>query len=207
MDEAALTSFLWGLMPYALATGRDLAATFDFSACRSVIDVGGGAGGVLAGLFETWPGLRGTLFELPSVAAAVSTLAHREAWFDRVVIETGNILEAPPSALHDAAILRALLQVLSPDEAGIAVANVYKGLRPGGVIYISGSGIIHDSRLSPAANIYFDLTLMNLYPEGRAYTLKEHFAWPDAAGFVEKGQRTLSSGSIVIFARKSANGT
>lgn len=207
MDQAALTSFLWSLVPYSLPTGRGFAATFDFSACKSVIDVGGGAGGVLAGLFETLPQLRGTIFELPNVANAVSASAHREAWFDRIVIESGNILEAPPSSLHDAAILRSVLQVLSPVEAGIAIANTYKGLRPGGTIYITGMGIIDDSRLSPEANVYLDLTLMNLYPEGRAYTIGEHYAWLDTAGFVEKGQRKLSSGATVIFGRKSAKQT
>lgn len=56
---------LRGLHPNAVASGRDLARRFDFSACRSMIDVGGGSGGLIAALCEANPALHAALFDLP----------------------------------------------------------------------------------------------------------------------------------------------
>ncbi|WP_181177651.1 hypothetical protein [Mesorhizobium sp. B4-1-1] len=77
---------------------------------------------------------------------------------------------------------RALIQVLSPDDTERAIEHACRSLRPGDVIYITGSGIIEYDRLSPAAGVYLNLTSMNLYPGGTAYTISEHFAWLTKAG-------------------------
>src|SRR5690606_32137817 len=74
MDEASLTAFLRGMIPFAMATGRALGKQFDFSSVSSIVDVGGGSGAALAGLMEQHATMRGTLFELPSVAKAAAAL-------------------------------------------------------------------------------------------------------------------------------------
>ena len=55
MDEAALSSFMRGLVPYSAATGRALAGIFDFAEIKSVIDVGGGSGAAIAAMVENSP--------------------------------------------------------------------------------------------------------------------------------------------------------
>ena len=61
-DTAA---FLRG--PGGVAFGRALGGMLDLSRAASVIDIGGGAGTVLAGVRERWPHLKATLLELPEV--------------------------------------------------------------------------------------------------------------------------------------------
>src|SRR5215831_3712473 len=46
-----------------------LAAAYDFSSMRLVIDVGGGHGAALSAILQANPALRGVLFDLPPVAA------------------------------------------------------------------------------------------------------------------------------------------
>jgi hypothetical protein len=75
-------------------------------------------------------------------------------------------------------------------------------LRPGGTIVITGSGIIADDRVRPAAGVFLNLTLMNFYPAGAAYTVSEHFEWLRQAGFDDLQRATLPSGSEVISARR-----
>ena len=53
--------------PGGVAFGRMLAGMLDLSRAESVIDIGGGAGTVLAGLRERWPHFKATLLELPEV--------------------------------------------------------------------------------------------------------------------------------------------
>jgi SAM-dependent methyltransferase len=206
MSDAALAAFLRGLQPYALATGRALADRFDFSRCESVIDVGGGSGAVLLALLGEHGRLRGTLFELASVAGVAASLLERAPGSERIDIEVGNIVAAPPASRHDAAILRALIQVLSPDDAVRAIDHAFRCLRPGGTVYITGSGILADDRLQPASGVYLNLTLMNFYRAGTAYTVSTHYDWLSRAGFEDPRHETLAGGSVVIWATRSSAG-
>lgn len=203
MDEASLIAFLRGMIPFAMATGRALGRQFDFSGVGSIVDVGGGSGAALAGLMEQHATMRGTLFELPSVARAASTLMGDFPCRDRITVRTGDITTEPLTESHDVALLRALVQVLSPEDAAKAIAHAVAGLRPGGQIYITGSGILNDDRLSPPGGVYLNVTLMNFYPSGRSYTHSEHVAWLKAAGCVDPVQVTLRGGSEVIRATKA----
>lgn len=203
MTEASLTTFLRGMIPYATATGRALGRQFDFSGVGSIVDVGGGSGAALAGLMEQHATLQGTLFELPSVAKAATALMGDFPCRDRIRIETGDITTAPITGSHDVALLRALIQVLSPDDAAKAIRHAVAGLRAGGHIYITGSGILSDDRLSPPGGVYLNVTLMNFYPAGRSYTHSEHVAWLKAAGCIDPVQVTLRGGSEVIRATKA----
>lgn len=203
MDEASLTAFLRGMIPFAMATGRALGRQFDFSQVRSIVDVGGGSGAALAGLMERHTTMRGTLFELRGVAKAATVLLKDFPCRDRISIETGNITTEPLRGQHDVALLRALVQVLSPEDAAKAIGHAVAGLRPGGHIYITGSGILNDDRLSPTAGVYLNVTLMNFYPAGRSYTVSEHVDWLKAAGCTDPVQTTLRGGSEVIRATKA----
>ena len=43
-----------------------LAALFDFSTAARIVDVGGGSGGLIGGLLQAFPAVRGTVFDLPA---------------------------------------------------------------------------------------------------------------------------------------------
>ncbi|MBV8444040.1 MAG: 16S rRNA methyltransferase [Hyphomicrobiales bacterium] len=202
MSDDEFSAMLRGMHPLAMAAGRDLAERFDFSSLHSVVDVGGGSGGLIATLCELNPGMNGLLFELPGAARLAEPLLRATPGGDRVAIETGDILRASPSGSHDAAILRAFIQVLAPEDAANAIAHVAAALRPGGTIYIAGSGILDDTRLSPAASVYRNLTFMNLYRSGASYTESEHARWLEAAGCGDMQRITLPNGGGVIRATK-----
>ena len=81
-------------------------------------------------------------------------------------------------------VLRALLQVLSPDDARRAVKNVSAAMKPGGTIYIIGQ-ILDDSRTSPREAVGFNLIFINRFDTGESYTEQEHRDWLSEAGFVD----------------------
>jgi hypothetical protein len=201
-SDAAMAAMLRGMHGSALAAGRDLARRADFTACRSVVDIGGGSGGLVTALCGAYPALRGILFDLPRTAALAEDILRTTPGGERVSIETGDILERPPSGLHDAVVLRALVQVLSSADAPRAIAHAAAALRPGGAIYILGGGILDDSRLAPRAAVFLNLTLMNLYRAGGAYTIAEHAAWLAAAGCGAPERIRLPSGGSIIRAER-----
>jgi SAM-dependent methyltransferase len=202
ISDDEMSAMLRGMHPLAINSGRELAKRFDFSRCRSAVDIGGGSGGLIATLCDLNPEMSGVLFDLPGTARLAEPLLRATPGGDRVAIETGDILRAAPRGSYDAAVLRALVQVLAPEDAACAIANAAAALRPGGAIYIAGSGILDDDRLSPAASVYINVTFMNLYRRGASYTESEHAHWLEAAGCGEMRRITLPNGSGVISATK-----
>ena len=174
------------------------------SAYGSVVDVGGGSGGLIATLCDAHPGLRGTLFDLPRTAALAKSILMQTPGGDRVVIEAGDILSTAPKEKHDAAIMRALVQVLSPADAARAIANATSSLEPGGTLYIIGSGILDNSRLTPRSAVFWNLTFIDLYREGASFLEAEHTAWLEAAQCTPVERITLPTGSGIIVAKKRA---
>lgn len=122
-----------------------IAAGYDFSAVRTVVDVGGGHGALLAAVLAANPHLRGTVFDLAHCAEGAASLAGEAGVGDRCGFATGSFFESVPagadlylmkSVIHDwndersTAILRAgrtalrpgarlvVVEVVVPDRAG-----------------------------------------------------------------------------------------
>jgi SAM-dependent methyltransferase len=201
-SDEDMAAMLRGMHPSAVAAAGELMQRFDFAAYRSIIDVGGGTGGLAAALCAAHPQLHGTLFELPRIAALAAPILQASTGGARVAIETGDILRERPRRSFDAAVMRALLQVLAPDDACRAIMNTAAVLRTGGHFYVLGGGILADDRLGPRSAVFLNLTLMNLYPGGASYTEAEHARWLVASGCGELQRITLASGGGIIRATK-----
>jgi SAM-dependent methyltransferase len=202
ISDAEMSSFLRGLQGSALAAGRELGERFDFAAYDKVIDIGGGPGGLVAALCERYPGLRGTLFDLPRTAALAAPIVAGYPAAMRLDIQPGDILVGAPRGRYDAAVMRAVVQVFPPREAATAIANTAAALRPGGRLFILGGGILDDSRLGPCNAVFLNLTFLNVYRTGAAHTEAEHLAWLREAGCVDPRRDALPGGAAVIWAIK-----
>jgi hypothetical protein len=55
-------------------------AVYDFSIFRTVVDVGGGSGSLLAGILRATPSLRGIVFERPDVAERAKEYVEMVGW-------------------------------------------------------------------------------------------------------------------------------
>lgn len=203
ISDEEMAVMVRGMHPDTVAVGRALARRCDFSKCRSVVDVGGGSGGLVAALCEANPGLHGTLFDLPRTCKLATPILRECPGGDRVAIEAGDILIAPPNEMHDAAVMKSLVQVFAPAAAARAIANAAAAVRPGGAVYIVvGVGILNDDRLGPFSPVFRNVTLMNLYPAGASYTEGEHIAWLSAAGCGEVERIRLPTDTDVLRATK-----
>ncbi len=196
----AAAAFSRRLAPGALVFGRQLAEALDLSAIRSVIDIGGGPGTILVGLRERWPRLAATLMELPTVAAVAPEILAAYGAHD-VAVEAGDITAAPSSGRHDLAILKAVVQVLPPDQARRSILNAARSLAAGGEIVVAGWGVVDDDRLGPREGVFLNLTFLNLYLHGEAYTESQYRAWLTEAGFRRIARSRLADGCTVFRAR------
>jgi hypothetical protein len=87
-----------------------VAAAYDFSTIRTLVDVGGGHGSLLAAILKTTPKLSGVLFDQPSVIAAAQKDRHVTAKgiANRCALASGDFFESVPKG-GDAYIMKYIL--------------------------------------------------------------------------------------------------
>jgi ubiquinone/menaquinone biosynthesis C-methylase UbiE len=201
MSEDELTTFLRNLHPQAMAAGRQLVGLYDFASYRTVVDVGGGTGGMALAITDANPHLQATVIDLPTVVPVTQRCIEEAGVTNRIQVKAANVVEEPLPGTYDAAVLRSLLQVLSPKQAFEALKHICAVINPGGVIHIVGR-ILDDSRLSPLETVGFNLVFLNVYRDGCACTEHEHREWLTTLGFDHIERKPLSNGFSVITAHK-----
>ncbi len=90
--------------------------TFDFGRFRTIADIGGGHGQMLAEILNRHPGTNGILFERPEVIAGADGLLRRTGIADRVTCVAGDFFEAVPTGA-DAYVLKTVLHNWNDDDA------------------------------------------------------------------------------------------
>ena len=160
------------------------------------------AGGLAIGATRVCPQLRATVIDLPTVAPIARRFVEEAGVADRVRVVAADIVRESFEETFDVAVLKAVLQVFSADEARRVLQNVSAALTPGGVVYILGSGILDNSRVSPPEAVLFNLVFLNFYDEGQAYTEQEYRDWATDAGLEGFERAVLPDGSSILHARK-----
>lgn len=183
------------------ATARDLLRRYDFSAYRSLVDVGGGAGYLSIAITEACPNLRATVVDLPAATAIAKRVVEEEGAMERVQVTTADVVSGPLVGSFDVAVLRAFIQVLAPDQAWSAMRNVSRVIEPGGAIYVVGA-ILDNSRLTPSEILGMNLFFLNRFETGQTYTEQEHRDWLTEAGFQDFERVVLPNGASIVTARK-----
>ena len=201
MPQDDLASFLRGLHPNTLASGRNLVAQYDFSSYRNLLDVGGGSGGLAIAITEACPNLRATVLDLPTVTPVTQQFLAEAGAADRVDVINGDAINGPISGSYDVAVLSSFIQVLSQEDARRALATLSRVLEPGGELYILGR-VLDDSRVSPLETVGFNLVFINVYDGGQAYTEQEHRDWLTEAGFENIERVGRPNGTSIVTARK-----
>jgi ubiquinone/menaquinone biosynthesis C-methylase UbiE len=204
MSSEAGEAFFRQLHAGALTTGRELVARYDFSSYRTLLDVGGGSGGLAIALTEACPHLHATVVDLPTVTPITQRFVAEAGAAARVQVIPADVVQGPLTGAYEVAVLRAFIQVLSPEQARRALRHISQVIEPGGAIYIIGNAILDNTRTAPFAAVAFSLYLINALDGGQSYTEQEHRNWLTEAGFVGCERATLPNGWGIVSAQKSA---
>lgn len=167
----------------AVMAAHALLERYDFSSTKSLADVGCGGAGIALTITKACPHIQATAIDLAQVAPITKKTVDSEGAAERVRVLAADLLSGPLSGAYDTVVLRALLQVLSSEDARLALKNVAPAVKPGGTIYIIGH-ILDDSRISPPEAVGFNLSLISQFDSGESYTEREHRSWLSEAGFV-----------------------
>lgn len=202
MSSDELERFIRSMHPEALGYGQDLATRFDLSPYRTLLDVGGGSGGLAIAVTKAYPQIKATIVDLPTVTPITQNLVREAGAEDRIQVVAADVIRDTLYGTYDVAVLSAFLQCISADDARLSLHNISRVINPDGAIYIRGLGIIDDSRTSPQDLVGLNLVFINIYDNGQAYTEREHRDWLTEAGFENFERINLPEGGSWITARK-----
>ncbi|MFC5725036.1 methyltransferase [Streptomyces gamaensis] len=138
-DDTARELFNRAMGSVSLAESRQVAAAYDFSGSRLVVDIGGGRGSMLAAVLDTSPRTRGILLERPAVAEEARELLDGRGLLGRCEIVPGDFFTTVPDGadlylikhvLHDwtdadiVAILRRVHDAMTAESTLLVIDNL-----------------------------------------------------------------------------------
>jgi SAM-dependent methyltransferase len=151
-------------------------ARYDFSAFRTVVDVGGGHGSLLAAILAQSPEMRGVLFDQPHIIEASKARAPQGPLGGRAELVAGNFFEAVPSGA-DAYALRHIVCNWDDAAATRILRTCHRAMKPGGRVLVIES-VVSRSEVAELLDVHL-LTVVG----GRMRTEQEHRALLESAGF------------------------
>jgi O-methyltransferase domain/Dimerisation domain len=154
-------------------------AACDLSGVDTVVDVGGGNGGLLAEVLIGRPELRGVLLELPeSVRAARSRFAEAGVG-DRVELVEGSFFDQVPAGAQ-AYLLARVLHNWTDEQAETILRRVGAAMSQGARLFVFEKFLPEE--IGSAAAAMVDLLMLGML-EGHDRTMAEYVALLDKAGF------------------------
>ncbi|TQM32873.1 methyltransferase [Nocardia bhagyanarayanae] len=166
-------------------------AVYDFSAFRTIADVGGGHGRLLAAILKQAPRSTGILFDLPSVTAGAPPLLREHGVADRVTIESGSFFDAVPAGA-DAYVLKHVVETWDDARALHILRNVRRRIAQDGRLLLIEAVLPQDD--SPHFGKLLDMEML-VSVGGRERTAAEYGELLTRAGF--RPRRVLPTASPV----------
>jgi len=128
--DRAMTSAGW--VRYRI---RPTLEAYDFGQFRTIVDVGGGNGTLMAELLKTYPRPSGTVFDVPRLAGAARQTIEAASLATRCQFLGGNAFEAVPGG-SEAYILSNFLNSWGDQESVAVLRNCRKAIAPDGKLLV-----------------------------------------------------------------------
>ncbi|BBX06647.1 hydroxyneurosporene-O-methyltransferase [Mycolicibacterium aichiense] len=153
-------------------------AGYDFAAHRTIVDVGGGQGAMLAAILAKAPRSRGVLYDVPRVVAGAPELLRANGVADRVQVVEGSFFDDVPGG-GDAYLLKNIIHDWADDKAVQILRNV-RAAAAGATVLLVEMVVRDNGRDGPENWVDLEM-LLNL--GSRERTAEEYRALLANAGF------------------------
>jgi hypothetical protein len=171
-----------------------VAAAYDFSTFKLIVDVGGATGNMLRAVLGSHSGPRGILFDRPHVVRDAPAFLDASGVSNRVTIEPGNFFESVPAGA-DAYILSHILHDWSESQCLTILGNVRNAIDPTGRLLVVEMVIPPGDTPHPGKML--DMAML-VFTGGQERTAAEYGLLLSKAGFrLTRVMPTNSAASIV----------
>lgn len=186
--EESTRMFMRGMHGFGLLSSPAVAAAFDLSGFRRLVDLGGGTGHLAIAACERYPQLHGAIFDLPPVIPIAREEIARSTAHERIEAIPGDFFtgELPPADLYAAS---RILHDWSEEKIMLLLRKVYNALPARGAFLIVEKLLDADKTLPVHATMQ-SLNML-VCTEGRERSLPEYVALLREAGFSRvEGRKT-----------------
>ncbi|MDC8450791.1 MAG: methyltransferase [Nitrospira sp.] len=155
-----------------------VAAAYDFSGMRMIVDVGGATGNLLTTILDQYPKPHGILYDLPHVLRDAPALLKSRGVADRVTIESGSFFDRVPAGC-DAYLLSHIIHDWTEAQCLTILGHCRRALAPAGRVLIIEMVLPEDNAPHPGKML--DM-MMLVGPGGQERTIPEYRQLLDKAG-------------------------
>ncbi|WP_225812476.1 acetylserotonin O-methyltransferase [Streptomyces spinosus] len=133
-------------------------AAYDFGAFRTVVDVGGGRGALLAAVLDANPGVSGTLYDRPEVVSQAEDTLRAAGVRDRVRLVGGDFFDTVPGG-GDAYVLSNIIHDWDDELSRRILRNCRTALGDDGRVLLVEAVLLERPRPTPTVSL-MDLDML-----------------------------------------------
>jgi hypothetical protein len=175
-DAAVFNNSMSGV---TAATNEEILAVYDFSSFKTVVDVGGGHGGLITSILNAHPKLKGILLDAPQVIEGTRSKIEAAGLADRCETVAGDFFKSVPAG-GDAYVMKWIIHDWDDKRAITILQNIRNRMQPNGKVIIVDCVVPENN--DPDFSKFFDLNMM-VMTGGKERTEKEFAQLLGAAGF------------------------
>jgi SAM-dependent methyltransferase len=170
-NPAILRQFINSMDGLIRVLGPQLIAAYDgWPDYKSVLDVGGCRGCMVAQIIQAYPHLTGVVMDLPQMAPFFDELASEEGLAGKVTFQGGDFFtDSLPSA--DIVMIGHVLHDWDRRQRGELIAKSFAAVNPGGVLLVYDRML--DRAESRVENLVISLDMLLVTDGGSEYTVAE----------------------------------
>jgi O-methyltransferase domain/Dimerisation domain len=156
-----------------------IVAGYDFDGIRTLVDVGGGHGSILAAVLAAHPGMRGVLFDLPRVVTGAGEHFRSAGVADRWERVGGSFFQSVPAG-GDAYLLATVIHDWDDEAATAILTTCHRAMVPGAKLLLVEQVIPPGN--DPHPGKFDDLNMLVMHG-GRERTAVQFRVLLESAGF------------------------
>ncbi|MFI0349056.1 methyltransferase [Actinomadura sp. 9N407] len=199
-EPAILGRFVASMDALTRVLGPQLIAAYDgWPRYRSVLDVGGCKGSLIAQIVAAHPRLAGGVFDLPQMEPFFDELAAERGLEGKATFHGGDFFTDPLPAA-DIVIIGHVLHDWDAEQRRALVDKAFQSVRPGGVLLVYDRML--DRASSRVENLVISLDMLLVTDGGSEYGVAELRENALAAGFTGVEDRTLGEYDTLVVCTK-----
>lgn len=175
-DAAVFNDSMSGM---TAAANEAIMSLYDFSKFKTVVDIGGGHGGLITTILKANPEAKGILFDSPQVVGGAQPKLEQAGVADRCEVVSGDFFAAVPAG-GDAYVMKWIIHDWEDEKALTILKNVRAQIQPEGRLIIVDCIVPEGDE--PHFAKTFDLNMM-VMTGGKERTAAEFEKLVSAAGF------------------------
>ncbi|MGH3428769.1 MAG: methyltransferase, partial [Mycobacteriales bacterium] len=189
-EDAAV--FDTGMVSGPMSEAAGIVTAYDFSRLRTIVNIGGGRGGLLAAILSANPHLQGVLFDRPAVVAGAGEQLVDAEIVDRCTVVGGDFFDSVPEG-GDAYLLGNVILDWDDDHA-VEILNVCRAAMADTACMLIAEVVLPEGEVPPMEKLV-DVGRMVMTTGGRQRTEAQYRELLDRAGF--RMTRIVPSSSMV----------